>query len=100
LQPVGHLLIAARGGAAEGDRQRRGKCDTRERQGEDEDQRNRRSPLFSLLLSGPSHSARMLVQGCNENVTAVTVQILPAEGMSFPRPHQTQSEGDFSWMYL
>jgi hypothetical protein len=97
---VGHLLIAARGGAAEGDRERRGKCDTRERQGEDEDQGNRRSPLFSLLRGGPSHSARMVVQACNENVTAVAVQIRPAEGMPFPRPRQTPREGDFSWTYL
>jgi hypothetical protein len=100
LQPVGNLLIAVRGGAAEGDRERRGKRDTRERQREDEDQRNRRSPLFSLLLGGPSHSARMVVQACNENVMAVTVQVLAAEGMSFPRPHQTRREGDFSWTYL
>jgi hypothetical protein len=65
--PVGHLLIAVRGGAAEGDRERRGECDTDERQGEDQDQRNRQSPLVSLLLSGPSHSARITVQAYREN---------------------------------
>jgi hypothetical protein len=55
-QPVGHHLVALRGGAAESDRERRGKCDTRERQGEDQDQRNRRSPLFQ------SASRRTLAQ--------------------------------------
>jgi hypothetical protein len=32
---VGHWLIALRGGAAEGDRERRGEYNARERQGED-----------------------------------------------------------------
>jgi hypothetical protein len=97
---VGHLVIAPRGGAPEGERERRGKCDTRERQGEDEDQRNRRSPLLSLLLSGPSHSARMAVQACKENVSAVTVQILPAEGSPSGGPIKHEREGEISWTYL
>lgn len=89
---VGHCLVALRGCAAEGDRERRGKCDTRERHGEDEDQRNRRSPLRGLLHSGPSHSARMAVQAHRENVPAVTVQIRDPEGMSFPGSDQHERE--------
>jgi hypothetical protein len=100
LQPVGYLVIAARGGAAEGDRQRRGKCDTRERQGEDEDQRNRRSPVFSVYRGGPSHSARMVVQACNENVTGYNRSNSSRARHVLPAAHQTQREGDFSWTYL